>query len=206
MPEIPKGERMGPSPANNEPSDEELAEQLFKGNRRAFDTLVRRHHRRIQGICYRMCNSSADAEDLAQETFLRVYRHRESYQTGRRFRVWLDRICVNVCITHKERTRGRGRVVLLGDTEPGVVAAQGPLHPRQRHDPEARATFKDMMGRFEKVLATLAAPYRAALVLRVQSDLSYQEIAEVLGCSIGTVMSRLNRARIKVRNHLKDMQ
>lgn len=177
------------------PTDEDLASQLVAGDQAAFEALVRRHHRRVRSLCFRMTGSANEAEDLSQETFLRVFRHRATYQAGRRFRVWLDRICMNVCLTYKESLKRTGPVVRLGDRD-GLV----PASPRQ--DPEARADMNEMMRKVTQATNDLPAPYRAALVLRIFGGLSYQEIADVLGCSIGTVMSRINRARTRVRNAL----
>lgn len=185
--------------------DEDLAARLVAGDQEAFETLVRRHHRRVRSLCYRMTGSANEAEDLSQETFLRVYRHRETYQLGRRFRVWLDRICMNVCLTHQDRVRRLGPVVRLGEHDQSVPASALP-GGAERQDPEARAQMNEMMASVKRVTQGLPGPYRAALVLRIFGGLSYQEIADVLGISMGTVMSRINRARIRVRNQLKDLE
>ncbi|MBI4859712.1 MAG: RNA polymerase sigma factor [Candidatus Riflebacteria bacterium] len=185
--------------------DEQLADLVSQGDRAAFDSLVRRHHRRVFSICYRMTGSAQEAEDMAQETFFRLYRHRESYQTGRRFKAWLDRICVNVCLTNQQRVRRLGPVVRLGQTDASSAAGIATSNPESL-DPEARAGVSELIRSVQKIVTTLPTPYRAALVLRVFGGLSYQEIADALECSIGTVMSRINRARIQVRNHLKDQQ
>lgn len=185
-------------------TDEELADRLLAGDQEAFEVLVRRHHGRVRSLCYRMTGTRADAEDLSQETFLRVFRHRETYQSGRRFRVWLDRICMNVCLTHQERIKRTGPIVRLGDRT-GELPAGALVGAAERQDPEARAQMNEMLKSVAKVTQDLPAQYRAALVLRIFGGLSYQEIADVLGISMGTVMSRINRARIRVRNQLKDL-
>ena len=186
-------------------SDEDLAARLVAGDQESFETLVRRHHRRVRSLCYRMTGTMNEAEDLSQETFLRVFRHRETYQVGRRFRVWLDRICMNVCLTHQEKLKRTGPVVRLGDTDQTLPASLSP-GGAERQDPEARARMNEMMASVKKVTGSLPAQYRAALVLRIFGGLSYTEIAEVLGISMGTVMSRINRARVRVRNQLKDLE
>jgi RNA polymerase sigma-70 factor (ECF subfamily) len=184
------------------PSDEELACSLSEGSSCAFDALVRKYHRRVFGICYRMSGSAQESEDLVQETFLRVFRHRSTYQPGRRFVAWLDRICINVCLTHRERSRRQGPLTSLelDDTRRPATVVAGSMN----QDPEARAGVSELIDSVHRITKTLSPPYRAALILRVFADLSYQEIAVALGCSIGTVMSRLNRARIALRNQLKD--
>lgn len=186
-------------------SDEDLAGRLVAGDQEAFEALVRRHHRRVRSLCYRMTGTMNEAEDLSQETFLRVFRHRETYQVGRRFRTWLDRICMNVCLTHQEKVKRVGPVVRMGDQTVEISAAALP-GAAERQDPEARARMNETLAKVREVTQELPAPYRAALVLRIFGGLSYQEISEVLSISIGTVMSRINRARVRVRNQLKDLE
>jgi RNA polymerase sigma-70 factor (ECF subfamily) len=144
-----------------------------------------------------------DRGDDNGRDFLRVFRHRESFQAGRSFRAWLDRICVNVCLTHREETRRRDALVSLVADEPPAAAARS-ASDGGRSDPENRAGAADLARSLGRILMTLPAPYRAALVLRAFGGLSYQEIAETLQCSIGTVMSRLNRARLRVQGQLAD--
>lgn len=186
-------------------SDEDLAGRLVAGDQEAFEALVRRHHRRVRSLCYRMTGTMNEAEDLSQETFLRVFRHRETYQVGRRFRTWLDRICMNVCLTHQEKVKRVGPVVRMGEATVEISAAALP-GAAERQDPEARARMNETLAKVREVTQELPAQYRAALVLRIFGGLSYQEIAEVLSISIGTVMSRINRARVRVRNQLKDLE
>jgi RNA polymerase sigma-70 factor (ECF subfamily) len=184
------------------PADEVLAERLVGGDPIAFEALVDRHGRRVRTLCYRMSGSLSEADDLAQETFLRVYRHRGTYQAGKPFGTWLHRICVNVCLTHRERQRRQPPVARLpeGDRRPPPEAPAG-----ASADPEARAAEAQLVGAVQRIVGALAEPFRTTLILRVFAGLSYQEIADVLGCGLGTVMSRINRARAQVRGHMKDL-
>ena len=197
-------DRRGPHEIATGPlTDEALGERLRDGDRAAFDELVRRCHRRVRTICRRMVRSVEESEDLSQETFLRMYRYRHTYQMERKFTSWLDKICVNVCLRHKERNQKRdAAVVHLGDRD---VSNEGPapLGSENLRDPEALARVSELKGQIHDALQSLAPSYRFAIVLRVFSGLSYQEIAEALDCSIGTVMSRINRARTKLRDRLK---
>ena len=176
------------------PTDEEL---MGEGSAAAFAELVVRHQRRIRLLCWRVSGSLAESEDLAQETFIRAYHHRDSFQPGKPFVAWLQRICVNVCLTHNERLRHRPPVDALAHEDDCPVLAAD--------DPEARVADADAADRVQRVVERLAEPFRTTLVLRVFGGLSYQEIAGELGCSLGTVMSRINRARMQLRNHLKDL-
>lgn len=185
-------------------SDEELAERLAGGDQAAFAELVDRHQRRVRTLCWRMTGRGEEAEDLAQETFLRVFRHRDAYQPGRPFESWLKRICVNVCLTHQENVRRRGPVLALGDADAGPVAVAAAVAGARDRDPEAKAFASDAASKVQRVVQAVTEPYRTALVLRVFGGLSYQEIAAELGCSVGTVMSRLSRARALAKHLLED--
>lgn len=183
-------------------SDEELARSFVAGDPQAFDLVVDRHAARVRAVAYRITGSVAESEDLAQEVFLRVYRHRETYRADRPFKTWLDRICVNVCLTHQKKLQlagGLGRPAAY-DEGAGAQTAPGAAEPLS---PEAHASHRDSERTVERVLRALAEPFRTTLVLRVFGGLSYQEIADALGCSLGTVMSRVNRARNQIRDRLK---
>ena len=179
-------------------TDEDLARLLAGGDAQAFEELVDRHQRRVRTLCYRLSGNLAEAEDLTQETFLRVFRHRDAYQPDRPFARWLKRICVNVCLTHRQRERP-GRVVPLADVDAGPMAARA----GGERDPAAHAAEREAARAVQEVIRELPEPFRNTLVLRVFGELSYQEIAEELGCSPGTVMSRLARARALVREMLE---
>ena len=149
-----------------------------------------------------MTGATSEGDDLAQETFLRVFRHRDAYQAGKPFSTWLQRICVNVCLTHQERQKKRGPALDLDQAEERAARTGKSASPA---DPEAKVSAADAAHTVQRVLVALAEPFRTTLILRVFGNLSYQEIADELGCSLGTVMSRINRARIQVKTHLKDL-
>jgi RNA polymerase sigma-70 factor (ECF subfamily) len=185
-------------------TDEDLAARLVRGDPAAFEALVDRHEARIRTLCWRITGSQRESEDLTQEVFLRVYRHRDTYRPDKPFRQWLNRICVNVCLSQQKRQRlaeSGVRLVALDEAQdthvqPGVPA---PLSP------EGHAAMADGVRTVQATLARLTEPFRSTLILRVFGELSYQEIAEALGCSLGTVMSRVNRARNLVKDQLKDL-
>lgn len=198
-----KGDPRVPEAVAVQATDEELAERLGRGSTAAFEELVERHQRRIRTLCWRMTGLLQEVDDLAQETFLRVFRHRDAYQAGKPFHTWLKRICVNVCLTHRERERRHGPVLELTDVE--RRATRGGPGTAPPADPEATVSDAQAAHSVRRVLEALAEPFRTTLILRVFGGLSYQEIADELGCSPGTVMSRINRARIQVKTHLKDL-
>lgn len=183
------------------PSDEDLVRLVVAGDASAFAELVGRHQRRIRTLCWRITGNSDESLDLTQETFLRVYNHRTAYQPGKPFVVWLQRICANVCLTHNERLRRRLPMAGLDDDDDSSV----PAAPSAAVDPETRVSETDAADAVHRMVQALADPFRTTLVLRVFGGLSYQEIADELGCSLGTVMSRINRARMQLRSRLKDL-
>lgn len=187
-----------------EPGDEILARRLREADdTAAYDALVRRYHRRIWGLCYRMMGNRQEAEDMVQETFLRLHRFRDKYRDGGNFRAWLDRICVNVCLTQKDQGKRR---VAVSHQEPMTLSPAAGSAEEARQNPEGRARITEILEQVERAMEGIPAVYRAALVLRAFGELTYPEIAAALGCSEGTVMSRINRARERLRERLRSLR
>ena len=156
-----------------------------------FAGLVETHQERIHGLCLKYLGSPDEAEDVAQETFLRAYRNRESFRHQAKPETWLYRIALNLCHDHF-RKRRRQATDRLGDREVAV------------HDPAQKDLEKrELLDRI--LIAVDALPERQRLVftLRELEGLSYQEIAEAAGCRIGTVESRLFHARKKIREKIE---
>jgi RNA polymerase sigma-70 factor (ECF subfamily) len=165
-----------------------LIAQARAGNQQAFSELVRAHQNAVYNLSYRMLGERGEAEDAAQETFLRAYAHLDRYDTARSFRTWLLSIASNHCI---DRLRKR-RLTWLSIEEPL------PPHPALTSDevePEDAVISNERSAAIQKMLAALTPEYRAVVVLRYWYDLSYTEIAEVLNTTESSVKSRLFRAR-----------
>ena len=170
-------------PAGSEPEpDERLMERVQRGEIRALDVLFERYRPRLFGFLVRRCSDAATAEDLFQETWLRVVRARDRFDPRRRFSTWLFQIANNLCRDRARRreVEGRGK---RGIRELAEVASRGTETP----SPELRL---DMVRR----LALLSDRLREVLVLRYYHDLSEREIAEIVGIPAGTVKSRLHKA------------
>ena len=182
--------------------DRELVEQAARGSREAFDALVRRHQGAIVNLARAMTASDTDADDLAQEAFVRAWRSLRSFRSDSTFRTWLHGIAVNVIRTHQ----GRGsRLRRLFWSPPRA----GP----EPVDPLERASVDDgieeplvMREAIDRALATLPGDMREAVVLRDVQGLEYKEIAEVLGIALGTVESRIFRARQRLRPLLEELR
>jgi RNA polymerase sigma-70 factor (ECF subfamily) len=173
------------------PEDRELVLRARQGDRAAFGLLVRRHQRRIHGLGVRLLRDRDDADDLVQETFVRAWRALERFDPERPLLPWLYRIATNRAMSLLEIRRRRPAEEL---TE--AVADPG---PSPQEDAERRRLHREVRREVDR----LPEEQRVVLILRAAEDLSYREIAEVLGVPIGTVMSRLSRARETLRKKVR---
>jgi RNA polymerase sigma-70 factor (ECF subfamily) len=162
--------------------------QSRDGNPEAFEALIRAHQRMIHSLTFRMTGSMADAEDLAQETFIRAYRQLDSYQGTAKFSSWLYRIAVNTCLNWRQRELRRDQIHTrwaesnaVSESEPGAV----------KPDRDVQA-----------VLMKLPAKQRASIVLTVYDGHNHAEAAKILGCSETTVSWRVFAARRKLKRWL----
>ena len=171
-------------------SDELLVEESKKGNREAFSELVRRHQNAVYSLCYRTVGHPLEAEDLAQETFLRLYRALRTFRRGARLRPWLHKIAVNVCL---DALRKRKDTTLsLDELSEGSSL---PPSPSGGTLPEEACLAGEAQARLQQALLQLPGDYRLVLVLRYVEELSYQEIAGALGVPLSTVETRIFRAK-----------
>jgi RNA polymerase sigma-70 factor (ECF subfamily) len=181
------------------PSDAELIQQFKGGRQSAFDRLVVRHQRRIYAITRRMSGNHDDANDLAQETFLAAYRVLERFDERKSFIAFLSRIAINRSINHLRR-RKRWRRIETRQSEEAARAVTG-----QAGAGADRQMERDrLMDRLQKAIEALPPEQKAVLTLKVDQEMSYREIAAALKISPGTVMSRLSRARARLRKELKE--
>ncbi len=188
-----------------EMTDHRLLEATKAGDGAAFAEIVRRYRNQITNYVYRMTNDYDTAVDLAQETFLRVYRAAERYQTTYAFSTYIYRIATNLAISELRR-RKRRRLVSLTSFFQG---RDGAHEEAQELDPRDSCPLQDASlvederrGAVARAIATLPEKYRAPLVLRDVEGRSYDEIAGILEMSEGTVKSRINRARGFLREKL----
>ena len=182
--------------------DRELVEQAARGSREAFDALVRRHQGAIVNLARAMTASDTDADDLAQESFVRAWRSLRSFRSDSTFRTWLHGIAVNVIRTQQRRGSRLRR--LFWSAPPAGPAAADPLDRASVDDGiEEPVLMRELI---DKALASLSAELREAVVLRDVQGLDYKEIAEALGVPLGTVESRIFRARQRLRPLLEPLR
>jgi len=172
-----------------EEQDGRLAERAAKGDRAAFEALVTRHRQAVYRLCWSATGNAADADDAAQETFVRLFRSLSSYDPSRPFAPWLRKIAWNTSLSLYRDARAG---------VPRVPESEAPEAPDPSPDPEEAAERKQETERVAGAMAELPPELRTVLVLRAVEGLSYAEIAESTGVPAGTVMSRLSRARGKL--------
>lgn len=184
-------------------ADRPLVDAAAGGDRHAFDELVRRYQGQVVNLARAMTASDADVDDLAQEVFIRVWRSLPRFRGEASFRTWLYGIALNVIRTHRTR-KGRWRSLFWsapaeseGDVDPIEQAAD------QSEGVEQRVLLRDAI---DRALAALPDELRDALVLRDVQGLEYREIADTLNIPIGTVESRIFRARQRLRPMLAPLR
>ena len=170
-------------------TDEALAASAAGGDRYAFEQLVERHRAAVYRLARAMTANHADADDAAQETFIRIHRALGSYDPTRPFKAWMLRIARNTSLNVLRSTRP-GRTVPIDEDMPEP--------PDPAPGPEEALRTRQAGASLSRALAALPEELRTVLVLRAQDGMSYREIAGVMGCRIGTVMSRLSRARERI--------
>lgn len=178
-------------------SDEDLMDQLQKGVYEAFDLLVHRFKDRLHNFLYRYTHNREDSEDLVQETFLRVYRSRHSYQRIAKLSTWIFTIAGNLAKTeYKKKQRFQTFSIHADDSDSESREFELTDHSLQ---PDEELHIDNSIRELEKALMQLNEDFREALVLRDVQQLSYEEIAEITGVAMGTVKSRINRARLQIQ-------
>jgi RNA polymerase sigma-70 factor, ECF subfamily len=180
-----------------EDNDLALVERAQKGDREAFKELVEKYQRKVYSICFGMLKNAEDSMDVSQEVFLKVYRYLDKFNQQSSFYTWLYRITVNLCIDHI-RKNGRTKSVDYDDSilrDGDVDGDENILPSTLGINPDKVYGRKELRKKMLEALETLSEKHRTILILREVEGLSYEEIADVLNISKGTVMSRLFHAR-----------
>jgi RNA polymerase sigma-70 factor (ECF subfamily) len=171
------------------PGIDTLIEQCLDGDQAAWEQIVRLHWRKVFNVAYKFVGSHEQAEDLAQEIFLKIFRSLDTFDRRANFQTWLISVSRNLCIDHYRSVRKErqtiDRDVPAEDLSPAAVTAS-PLAALENHD---------LAGLLRRALQTLPQSLRVAVLLRDLQELSYLEIAERLNLPEGTVKSRINRGR-----------
>ena len=197
-----------PSSLTAAPSDEtpdtQLVERSQRGELAAFDLLVTRYRGRIYGMLYNMVHNDADAWDLAQDVFVKAWKALPRFEGNSAFFTWLYRIAHNVALDWLRARKIQGAVefddAIARNVEPGSLTT-----PKGEGQPDDRMAQSELGVRIHAALAELSPEHRAVILLREIEGRTYEEIAEVAGCSLGTVMSRLFYGRKRLQSLLQDV-
>ena len=195
------GEAGGPDRPGFEPDDASLVRRCLKEDADAFRLLVERYQAEVYALAFRLIGRVEDAEDMTQETFLRAFRALKRYDPTRPFGAWLHTIATRLCIDHHRRNRAR--MVSLTQPEEGTAGEERTIDLEDPSDrPDEDAERSELARRLEALVEELPPDSRAAILLRHQQDLPYEEIARVLQVPLGTVKARIHRARIMLKQKL----
>jgi RNA polymerase sigma-70 factor (ECF subfamily) len=188
-------------------ADAALLARLRAGERAAFEELVSAYQPLVYELAYRLLGDPEEARDVAQETFLKVYRHVGGFRGDSGLKTWLYRIAVNQASNHRRwwHRRRKRETVSLDVPEVGQASTLGERIASGSASPEQVALRRERERRVMAALETLKHDFRVAVVLRDVQELSYEEIAEALEISVGTVKSRIARGREELRKRLREM-
>jgi RNA polymerase sigma-70 factor (ECF subfamily) len=174
-------------------TDQQLVDQVFKGNKHAFDLLVLRYQHRILALVSRFMRDQSEVEDVCQEAFIKAYRALPKFRGDSAFYTWLYRIAINTAKNHMV-TKGRrppGTDVDLGDAD----LAELPAELVDNGSPEENLSSNELHLLINNAIEELPEDLRTAFTLREFGGLSYEEITQIMDCPVGTVRSRIFRAR-----------
>ena len=176
--------------------DQILIGKVLEGDTRSFERLVEKYKKRIYYLAYKMTRDHDSADELAQESFVKAYQAMSGFKPGYSFYTWIYRICVNLSINFLKRERQSVSADFLRDSGIAIDRSDESSQLERMIASEQAAIVKE-------ALNSLPPDQKAVFILKTYDDMSYEQMAEVMDCSIGTVMSRLFRARRKLKRALE---
>ena len=193
----------GPGDAPAPVEEMDLVKRAKKGDLAAYDDLVRRYQERIYATIYHMTSNHEDANDLAQEAFIKAFHALRSFKGGSSFYTWVYRIAVNKTINFLKQRKNRTQISLddldfNAEHDPDLVALISDKTPRRE------AGLAELQEKLNAAMLKLSEPHRLVVTLHDVQGLSHEEIAEIMDCNVGTVRSRLFYARQQLQAYLSD--
>lgn len=182
--------------------DQQLVERVQRGDKAAFDLLVSKYQRKIFRLLSRLIRDAAEVEDVAQEAFIKAYRALPNFRGESAFYTWLYRIAINTAKNHLVSQGRRAPTSTETEIEDAETFDDGE-HLRDLNTPEAMLLSRQVADAVNRAVERLPEDLRTAVVLRELEGLSYEEIAETMNCPIGTVRSRIFRAREAIAKELR---
>ena len=185
---------LAPAEEAKRSSDYALAQRAAKGEMEAFEVLYQRHNRRVYSLCLRMTQNVQEAEDLTQESFIQLYRKIGSFRGDSAFTTWLHRLTVNQVLMHfRKRSVKMEKTTEEGETPVQIV--------KGTENPNAMPVIDRIA--LDNAIAQLPPGYKSVFILHDVEGHEHEEVARILGCSVGTSKSQLHKARMKLRRLLK---
>lgn len=180
--------------------DASVVREILSGNDRAFDQLVIRYHRRLFHVAFGILGNSEDSEEVVQDAFVKAFRNLKSFRADSSFYTWIQRIVVNTARDKFQWLRRRGGLETyslsgIGSEECSVQNEEDFQIPSEAYAPDRLLVSQESMARVEEAFRQLPDSMRETMTLRHIDNLSYEEIASILECNVGTVKSRLARGR-----------
>src|ERR1051325_5328992 len=201
---LPKNEAPAAEPASTAaPEEHELVKRARGGDMTAYDELVRRYQERIYATVYHMTSNHEDANDLAQEAFVKAFHALKSFKGGSSFYTWVYRIAVNKTINFLKQRKNKAQMSLddldfNAEHDPDLVALISDKTPRRE------VHLAELQEKLNSAMQKLSEPHRLVVTLHDVQGLSHEEIARIMDCNIGTVRSRLFYARQQLQAYLSD--
>lgn len=188
-------------------SDHDLLARVRRGDQMALGELLKRHQKRLYNVCLRMVGNRDDAAELTQDTLLKIVEHISGFRADSQLTTWMVRIAMNQSISHLRKRRLRHTSSLDGPLHDGqqddqAGALRQSLVDHREPRPDQRVQLLELGMQIQSALQRIDPDFRAALVLRDVEQMDYQQMAEVLEVPVGTVKSRLFRARLALRQQL----
>jgi len=174
-----------------------LIKKAKAGSLEAFEQLILQYEKRIYNYCYRMTNNQEDAEDLAQEVFIKVYKSLHSFKGSSQFSTWIYRIAYNTCVDKFRKEK----MVLVSLTQNDEEDKDMDL-PSHEPLPEDQIVSREQYQALRECISTLKPEYKTAVILRDIQNYTYEEIADILNIPLGTVKSHISRGRAALRDAL----
>ena len=202
---LPDSSAVQPMAAEVQPlNDREIITAIREGDTSAFKFLVRKYETRVFHHCLRMVGDREESTDLTQEVFLKVFRNIHKYEHGYAFYTWLYRITVNCCIDYFRNAKRKIKKISLSQLDNWDQSdnAREQDIPDERYGPEVNLMNSELRGVLNSAVSKLSENLRSTIILKEIEGFSYAEIAEISECSIGTVKSRMHRAREELKDYL----
>ena len=187
-------------PVVSSPDTDALIERCLAGDQAAWDQIVRTHWRKVFNLAYKFVGRHDEAEDLAQDIFLKIFKALHTFDRRANFQTWIISISRNFCIDHYRSVR-KERETMARDVDPSTL-----MPVSRERGPLSQLEQQDLKHLIRVALAELPVALREAVVMRDLKEYSYQEIATTLGLPEGTVKSRINRGRLELARQLRRLQ